>query len=157
METSMRWLTLGLLLWLAGAGMHWWRGPLGVLSDVWWHVRSGHENPSSDPDRTSEEDTSDDVLSGHPDRARERRLARPLDGPRDLDELRAEAGIEDDDEDDLPPRRVWVADRIADGWRATDIDDEGAELYGVATKTIARDRRALAQRAQRGTMRGPTR
>lgn len=152
----MRWLAAGFLIWCAGGGMHWWRGPLGVLSDVWWHVRSGHDQPSSDPDRTSEEDTSPDVLSGHSDPPRTRRLARPLDGPRDLDELRAAAGIEDDD-DDLPPRREWVADRLADGWRATDIDEEGAELYGTSTKTIARDRRALAQRAQRGTMRRPTR
>jgi hypothetical protein len=157
METLMRWLTLGLLIWLAGAGMHWWRGPLAVVSDVIWHVRSRHENPSSDPDPTSDDDADDSVVTTPHDPPRARRLERPLDGPRDLDELRAEAGIEDDDEDDLPPRRDWVAARLADGWRATDIDEEGADLYDVSTRTIARDREALAARRGRGTMRGPAR
>lgn len=158
-ETVMRWVTLGVLVWFYGAGSGWWRGPIAVVSDVVWDVRSRHLNRRSDPDPTSEDDTGTDVETtpreGFVRRTPGKVPAESMNGPQELAELRAAAGIEDDVDpsQDLLTRREWVAWAVAEGWRPKDIDEEGAALYGCSTQTIFRDRKALAHRS-RGTMGG---
>jgi len=144
----MTYVALAALGWALLGGLGWAPGPLAVTTRALERVMSRLDNSRSDPDPTSDDDTDTDVDTT----PRSKRLMRPLDGPRDLDDLRAEAGIEDDGQE-LPPRREWVAARMRDGWRAKDIDEEGAAIYGCSTQTIFRERKALSRRG-RGTMEG---
>ncbi|MDQ1249625.1 MAG: hypothetical protein QG597_4000 [Actinomycetota bacterium] len=61
---------------------------------------------------------------------------------------------EDEDEDEqegvLPDRRVWVAKQMWAKRRPTEIDRDGARLYGVTERTIASDRAILKQQGVEG-------
>jgi len=166
----MDWIAAGLLVWLAGTGMHWWPGPLAVTWRVTSVVMSRHRLRRSERNVTSWDTPDPDVTTSDvtPDLDHDREVApgvlvsrepgRYGIGPRDLDELLEEAGLIDPDDPDehLPDRRHWVAIQLAirPPRPATAIDRDGAELYGVSERTILRDRQALTN-TRRGTMGGP--
>jgi hypothetical protein len=164
----MSWITLGLLLWMMGAGCHWWPGPLHVMTAAYRRAT----NRWSEADDTADDDADD--MSRHDDDWDELpdgdgvRYVRRLAGPRPLDELRAEAGLADDDQDDDPrrgrdpwqprpdeDRLAWVERQWRRGARTTDIADRGADQFGCTGRTIQRDLqdlRTLADDAEQGTM-----
>ena len=166
----MEWVVLMILIYFWGVGSHYWPTPLGVMTSLWWRMTNRWSdadvmtNGAPDADvmtRTSEGDV--DHPEGDVDLARI--VRRPF-GPRPIEELLGDQGDgsdEDDDQydEDLPDRIAWVAQQMQDGVRSTDIDAEGADLYRVAPRTIARDRRNIAHRAAsrrgHGTMNGDRR
>jgi len=154
----MTWVALALLGWLLGAGLHWWPGPLRVVTSMYRHATKRW----SDSDDTTDDEDDGDVVTDEWDEddqgdGRVRYIRRPV-GPRPLGELLGEdddqAADEQDDDRSQDARRRWVAMQVAKGRRATDIQREGAQRYGCTERTIQRDRdRALAARPRRGTMR----
>lgn len=98
--------------------------------------------PEEEPPPGDDEEVADGVWRS-PD-PRVRVIRRPP-GPRPLDELRAEHGLGHEQPDQQMPRTRWVARQLATGRRPTEIDRDGARLYGVTERTIARDRQDLRQ------------
>jgi len=158
----MNWVTLVLLVWLMGAGLHWWPGPLGVLTSAWRHGTKRWSEADVQTEDTPDPDVRTDTWEEVHEPDGRVRYVRRMDGPRPLEELLGEDDDEPDEDNDGPEptdrsqdaRRRWVARQVAKGRRATDIQREGAQRFRVTEKTIQRDRdQVLAARQQRGTMR----
>ena len=164
MDTLMTWLSLALLGYLLGAAQGWWRSPLDVMTSSVSRLTNRRSGAMSRQEASCAGDVmTDKLLDDEDDRLDEgdeieeigggalvRSIPRRPWGPRPLGDLRTEAGLDDpDDEDDqgdddgLPPRHAWVAAQIHAGRRPTEIDRDGARLYGVSTRQLARDRAAL--------------
>jgi hypothetical protein len=157
MDTIMTWVALGVLIWLAGAGMHHWPGPIRVGRGVMtWRMSRHHSSSSEAHDTSPRGEVSDVMTSGEGLDEEEIESVDPggallrsvpaartvlIDtryGPDGSHQLTSGGGP-----DDAPDRRTWVARQVAAGRRPRDIDAEGARRYGVSLRTIARDRMAV--------------
>jgi hypothetical protein len=164
----MTWISFAVLIWLAGAGMHHWPGPIRVGRGVMtWRMSRHRSRRSGAYDMPPRGDVSDVMTSGEgldeegiesvdPGGILTRSVPAAqmvrVDtryGPDGSHQLTL-GDTDDVPADRRPPdRRTWVAGQVTAGRRPGDIDTEGARLYGVSPRTIARDRMTLTR--QRGS------
>lgn len=150
-------MAFGLLIWILLAGMGHVRGPFRVMSSAVSGVMSRLTNRRSDADVMSEGPAPSRVMTpaGPQEEGPRSVVLRSPVGPRDLDELRREVGLsgeppEDEESErawwepmDGEERPAWVARMVTANRAPTWIDNSGAALFAVSTRTIARDRADL--------------
>jgi hypothetical protein len=133
-------LVVTVVTYVVGVANRGWTSPWTLARRWAGHAPDGHENAWSDDDEDGEDQMSVQGPLRPP-----AKLQRPA-GPRPLSELSGHGPDPEDPQERRrgETRRAWVRRQIeAKLLEPGEIDSVGAEMWGVSTRQIRRDRAAI--------------